>query len=118
MRKAAIRGKRHKYGAIRTTVDGITFASKAEAKRWTYLRLLEKSRTIRMLIRQPRYPLMVGKEYIGDYAADFAYQLLTETGGPWVQVVEDVKGMDTPLSKWKRRHVRAQYGIDVEIVKR
>jgi endonuclease I len=33
------------------------------------------------------------------------------------EAVIDVKGMDTPLSKFKRKCVKAQYGFDVEIVK-
>ena len=31
---------RSKYGAIRTTIDGITFASKAEARRYAELQIL------------------------------------------------------------------------------
>lgn len=28
-------------------------------------------------------------------------------------VVEDVKGFKTPLYKWKKKHVEAQYGITI-----
>src|SRR3990167_2292221 len=33
----------HKYGAVPTVVDGIRFASKKEARRYSVLRLLEKA---------------------------------------------------------------------------
>lgn len=49
---------------------------------------------------------------VGDYRGDFSY--LDYKRG---RIVEDVKGMDTPLSKWKQKHVALQYGITVEIVK-
>jgi len=52
---------------------------------------------------------------IGSYRADFLYDELQ--GDVWVTKVVDVKGYDTPLSAWKRKHVRAQYGVDVQIVR-
>ena len=123
--------KPHKYGAIPTIVDGIRFASKAEARRYSELKLLEQAGQIARLRIQPRFVLCVpqtnlrGESYdcdgpglfsvVGYYLADFCYDELTPTVTRFV--VEDVKGMDTPLSKWKRKHVAAQYGIDVRIVK-
>ena len=46
---------------------------------------------------------------IGRYRADFSYEELTETGGRWDFTVEDVKGFKTPLYRWKKKHVEAQY---------
>ena len=100
-----------KFGARKVTIDGIAFASQAEGNRYAQLKLLERAREIKALGVHPKYPLKVNGVVIGVYTADFAYF----EGGR--QIVEDVKGMDTPLSKWKRKHVAAQYGIDVRIVK-
>ncbi len=111
---AAVVAKRHKYGAEPTAVDGIRFASKAEARRWQELRLLERAGEIADIERQPRFSLAVNGQRLGDYVADFRYRTVRDG----LQVVEDVKGMDTPLSKWKRRHCTAQYGVEVLIVRR
>ena len=118
-----IKGQPSKYRAVRTTVDGVTFASKAEARRYSELRLLEKAGKVWGIELQPRYVLTViggeRKDYahkIGTYVGDFSYYRVDEHGGSWL-TIEDVKGFDTPLSKWKRKHVEAQYGITVQIVK-
>jgi hypothetical protein len=33
------------------------------------------------------------------------------------QIVEDVKGVKTPLFKWKARHFRAQYKRDIRLTR-
>lgn len=107
---------RSKYGAVRTTIDGFTFASKAEARRYHELKMLEKAGEIEGLQLQPRYPLYafdgkLGKAVkIGAYVADFQYQF---TKDPTKGVIEDVKGMKTPMYRWKKRHFEAQYGISI-----
>lgn len=105
---------RSKYGNVRTTVDGVTFASKREAVRWRELRLLEQGKTIHSLQRQVPFPLHVGqavKQPIGTYIADFVYG--TSHGET---IVEDVKGYRTALYRWKRKHVKAEYGIEIQEV--
>ena len=106
--------KRHKYGAKKTSVDGITFDSKAEAKRYGELLLLQKAEEIVDLSMQPEFVLHVRGVRIGKCILDFKYvdYRLQKT------VYEDVKGFDNPLSKWKRKHVEAEYGIKVTILTR
>ena len=104
---------RSKYGAVRTTIDGITFASKAEARRYAELLLLARAGEIRGLELQPRFELSVfgygNDTRIGDYVADFQYQ----RGPKGVLVIEDVKGVKTALYRWKKKHVEAQYNIRI-----
>ena len=102
---------RSKYYAIPTMIDGIRFDSKREAARYGELRLLERLGEITDLRCQPRYELAVLGMRLGEYRADFAY-----TRHGQVQC-EDVKGFDTPLSRWKRKHVQAQYGIAVQVLR-
>lgn len=45
--------RRHKFGAVATVVDGHTFPSKAEARRYQELRLLEKAGQITKLRLRP-----------------------------------------------------------------
>jgi len=108
--------KRSKYRAVKETVDGITFASKAEARRYAELKLLEKAGEIFDLRVQPEYDLCAWQNgnapVVGKYRADFSYlDVRTKCG-----VVEDVKGFRTPLYRWKKKHVEAQYGITVREV--
>lgn len=116
--------KPSKYHAVKTTVDGITFDSAKEARRYQELKLLEKAGKISHLELQPEYLLGVDdgvfptacKVLLGRYRADFRYRTV-----PWDYedpevIVEDVKGMKTPLYRWKKKHVEAQYGIVIREV--
>lgn len=135
--------RRSKYHAKPTTVDGIVFHSAKEARRYAELKLLEKAGQIRNLLLQPRYRLYVhdltvaaklrraaarirGKHdpidpfKIGEYVGDFQYEehgLSASENERWDRVVEDVKGFSTPLYKWKRKHVEAQYGITIREIR-
>ena len=111
---------RSKYGAVRTTIDNITFASKAEARRYSQLKMLEKAGQIRQLKIQPKYPLVfqVGAgghrtANVGDYIADFWY-LRIERGVEY-PVIEDVKSKPTmtPVYRLKKKMVEAIYGITI-----
>ena len=102
---------RNKYRAIPTVIDGIRFASKAEARRYGELKLLKNAGKIRNLELQPKYLLDVGGKRIGTYIADFRYRL------DGVLIVEDVKGFCTPVYKLKKKLVEALYGITITEVK-
>lgn len=117
---AAGGAKPNKYGAKRTVVDGQTFDSRAEARRWQELVVLQRAGKITGLERQVRIPLMAHNgEVIGHYVADAVYFNLDEHGRTTNKVVEDVKGgkaTQTPLFTWKARHFRAQFGFAISIV--
>lgn len=93
---------RSKYGAVRTERDGIKFDSKLEASRWSMLRSLQILGHISDLDRQVKFPLLVSGVKLGDYIADFCYS----EGG--TTVIEDAKGVLTPLCRWKLKHMEAQ----------
>lgn len=99
--------KANKYSAIKTEVDGIIFHSKREAKRYTELRIRQRAGEISGLALQPKYPLEINGIKVGDYIGDFLY---TENGQ---RVVEDTKGVKTPVYKLKRRLMLALYGIEI-----
>ena len=120
----------NKYFAKKTTIDGITFDSKKEAKRYSDLKLLEKAGKISDLEIQVPFELYAvycaNDIKIGKYILDFVYWNI-EAGATLdkaFKVYEDVKGWDkkkkkwlvTPLSAWKKKHVEAQYGITVNYV--
>lgn len=105
------RGAR-KYRNVPTIVDGIRFDSKAEARRYGDLKLLERAGEIRDLRLQPRYPLTVNGVKVCEYRADFAY--LDRTGTP---ITEDVKGVSTKDFIIKAKLFKALLGRDVVLVK-
>ncbi len=101
--------RRNKYGNQRAIVDGITFASKAEARRYGELKLLERAGEIQNLELQPKFALVgIGATKICQYRADFAYQ---QINGPLV--VEDVKGMKTPVYRLKAKLFRDNFGFSI-----
>ena len=118
---------RSKYKAVKTTIDGITFDSKKEAKRYTELKLLEKTGMITHLELQPEYQITINGAKICKYKADFRYftvraennersynskgewQTPTMTGDKEGQIVEDVKGFKTPIYRLKKKLVEASY---------
>ncbi len=108
-----------KYRAKKTVVDGITFDSKAEARRYTELNLLLKSKKIAGLELQPKFELQAGFTHNGkkiqaiNYIADFAY-IECDTGA---SVVEDVKGVRTKEFNIKYKLFLKKYPyIDFRIV--
>jgi hypothetical protein len=109
--------KASKYGNKRVEVDGITFDSQAEAKRYAELKLLEKAGQISGLRIQPRFPFYyqpakgMTSELIFTYVADFSY--VDNVPPHPMTVVEDVKGFRTPLYLLKKKLIEAQYGIAI-----
>lgn len=101
--------KESKYHARKTVVDGIKFHSAKEARRYSELKMLEKSGGIRDLKLQVKFPLDVQGVHICNYVCDFHY-LDIEKGDI---VVEDSKGMRTPEYKLKRKLMLAIYGIEI-----
>lgn len=96
------------------------FDSQREADRFAELDLMVRAGVIKELRCQ--VPLILrcgGTEVKSDkgrtlkYLADFEYWDNEAEKRRW----EDVKGYDTPLSKLKRAMIRAEYGIEVEIVR-
>lgn len=127
---------RSKYGATKTTVDGVVFDSKREAHRYQELKLMQQSGQIRELRWQPRYVLFAlvlekpnlrdanagtisqRRHVVCEYIADFEY-LTAEPGFDvvrWYPVVEDVKSPATQrkeVYRLKRKLFEAQYGITI-----
>ncbi len=98
----------NKYSAVKTEIDGIVFASKKEARRYQELKLLQKAKKIHMLELQPKFPIVINKVKVCTYIADFEYM---ENG---FRIIEDVKGMKTPVYRLKKKLVQAVYGIEVK----
>ena len=97
---------RQKYGNRRTEVDGITFDSAKEARRYQALKLLEAAGKISELKVHPHWFCVVNGVLVCKYVADFSYL----DGERWF-VCEDVKGIRTPVYRLKRALMAACHGI-------
>jgi len=97
--------RRHKYNARKMIVDGITFSSGKEARRYQELRLLEAAGEISDLQLQKVYELIPKgiDERAATYRADFTYM---EAGK---KIIEDVKGIKTPVYILKRKLMKFRF---------
>lgn len=107
----------NKYGNKKWELDGQTFDSQREARRYQELRWLLRMGLISDLRRQVPYELLPSQKRGGKvverpvkYIADFVY---TENGE---EVVEDAKGMRTKEYVIKRKLMLWQYGIQIREV--
>ncbi|HEA67830.1 MAG TPA: DUF1064 domain-containing protein [Desulfobacterales bacterium] len=97
---------RHKFNAQITVRNGIKFHSKKEAEYYDMLKLLQKDGTVLFFLMQTRFHLPGNIKYLCDF------QIFYSDGR--VQFI-DVKGMDTPLSKTKRKMVEQLYPVRIDI---
>lgn len=100
----------NKYKAKKTVVDNITFDSKKEANRYCELKLLERAKVISNLQLQVPYILIPKSKYghAIKYVADFVYEENNKI------VIEDVKGVKTPVYRIKKRLMAEQFGIVIK----
>lgn len=111
----------NKYGAKKTEIDGITFASKHEAERYIELKCMERAHLISDLQLQRVFTLIgVQRDKEGKiierpckYIADFAYK---DKNGSLI--VEDAKSpaTRTDVYKIKRKLMLSIYGIRIQEV--
>lgn len=108
--------KRSKHRNIKTEIDGITFDSKKEARRYLDLREQQRAGAISGLLTQFRYTICIKDkeetyQHICDYIADFTYQ---DRDGK--VIVEDVKSSHTrkmDVYRIKKKLMKVVLGIDI-----
>lgn len=100
------------------TIDGILFASKMEATRYTQLKLLEKAGEIKELILQPKYLLLPAFERNGEhflainYVADFSYYDCKTKK----RVAEEIKGYETDSWKIKKKLFHYRHNMELRVL--
>ena len=104
-----------KYNNRKVCIDGVVFDSKREAARYRELKLLERAGEIAELRLQVPFTLLPKQpgEQAVKYIADFSY---LDKRQDWAQVVEDTKGVKTPLYVVKRKLMLQVYGIKIKEV--
>jgi hypothetical protein len=101
-----------KYGNVHTHFNGRWFDSIHEARRAQTLQILERGNVISNVRYQVPFELVPkqGKIKPVRYVADFVY----ESGS--TLVVEDAKGMKTPVYRLKKKLMLFVHGIDIQEV--
>lgn len=108
--------KMNKYKAKLTEIDGIKFGSQKEAKRYLYLKQLEKNGEIKQLNCKTRYKIIDKNDKFraAYYEDDFSYF----KDGKFI--IEDVKGYKGGKSytvfMLKKKIMYDKYGIEVQEV--
>ena len=92
-----------KYRAARVRLDGHTFHSGKEARRYSKLCFLAHYELIKDLDIQPPFPIIVNEKKIKTVYFDFAYTYDGE------RYFEDVKGVKTDMFKLNWKLVTALY---------
>lgn len=104
--------KPHKYRAKPMVFDGHRFDSTAEAKYYAELKLRERAGELSEIEVHPEFSVNINGIHVCMVVIDFAY-LDCHRRKHFI----DVKGIDTPLSKLKRKLIFAVHDINVEIVR-
>lgn len=110
----------NKYHARKVTIDGIEFDSRAEGRRYLFLKSEQEAGRISDLKDHPRFRLLDGFDWNGkhykpvNFSPDFQY---VENGKT---IVEDVKGGPTRtaaftlrLKLWIRQHPESDWDFRV-----
>ena len=107
-----------KYHSRKITVDGMTFDSHKEARRYWELHLMQRAGEISDLRTQVKYTLIPaqkkpsgGTERAVTYTADFVYR--DKAGN---EIVEDAKGVRTQQYIIRRKLMLHVYGVEIKEV--
>lgn len=95
---------RHKFNAKKTELDGITFPSKKEAKRYKELKMLKDSSEVLFYLRQVPFHLPGNVRYVCDFMVFWSNGEIT---------IEDVKGMKTDMYIVKKKILEDTYPIHI-----
>jgi len=97
-----------KYSAKKTPcAHGHVHDSKIEAARCNDLHGLQQTGNISRLEMQPEFRISIDGRHVCTYRADFAYFVSD------CRIVEDVKGVLTPVYRLKKKLVEAMHGVVV-----
>jgi len=94
------------------TIDGITFDSKGEMKRYLDLKLAQKAGEIKDLQLQYEFPVQIDGKHYCTYTADFSY-IEARTGKA---IYEDTKSTGTakdPAYRLRKKAAELYYGVKI-----
>lgn len=102
--------KPSKYRNVKTEVNGVLFDSKKEATRYKQLLAMIHANIISHLQIQVPFKIAMDGKLICTYKADFVYM---SNGN---RIVEDCKGVKTPVYNLKKKLMKAFHGVEIKEV--
>ena len=99
---------KNKYNAVKTVVDNITFASKAEAEYYRQLKYGQHIGTISYFLRQVPFTLPGGTKYIVDFMVFYKNQSASFV---------DIKGVITTAFIRSKKQVVELYPVKITALK-
>jgi hypothetical protein len=106
-----------RYGNVKTTVDGITFDSKMEARFYEFVKELRMTGKIGAFEMQVKYEIFPAYTFNGkkvrkvEYVADFVVYHHDGT-----EEIIDVKGVETDVFKLKRKMFEYKYQKPIKCI--
>lgn len=97
-----------KFKNIKTKIDGLTFDSKLESKRYEELKILKLSGMVKDYQMQVKFPIVYNGFLICTYKADF---VVSWSNGE--KTIEDCKGVKTPVYNLKKKLLKIILGIEI-----
>ncbi len=101
-----------KYNAKKVIINSIEFDSKVEGQRYIFLLEQQRNGLISSLELQRKFEIEINGQFICSYCADFCY--IQKVDDIPVFIVEDVKGMKTPVYRLKKKMLKASLGYDIK----
>ena len=105
--------KEQKYNAKSVVSGGVRYASTKEYDRFQELAMKQKVGLIRGLKRQVIFRFIHNGIHVGKYVADATYYEPANGRKAWDLVVEDSKGIRTPLYRRSKKMMLAFFGIEI-----
>jgi hypothetical protein len=104
--------KKSKFGNEKITIDGWTFDSKLEGRRYQELKLLQQVGKVRYFLCQVPFRLPGHVIFRVDFMIQWGSGLYD--GGV---TFEDTHGADTDIKKLKLKQVKDLYGVEVTLIR-
>ena len=101
----------NKYGAIKTTVRGVRCDSKLEAMHYMYLLSKQRTGSVGHIKTHPEWTITFHGKKICRVILDFQFSDAKSGKTRYI----DSKGVDTAISRLKRKLLEAQEGFKVEV---
>jgi Protein of unknown function (DUF1064) len=103
--------RRQKYNNKKIKIDGISFDSLKEGRRYEELKLLVESGEIEDLVCHPKFPIVINGKKVCSVLLDFSYFLVRQQE----TIFEDVKSKATAtsISKLKKKMCEASHSIEI-----
>lgn len=113
--RASVAKAASKFGNQKVLIDGRTFDSRLEGRRYEQLKQLQAAGEVDHFLCQVPFWIAPGVRYVVDFMIVWKSRFHSNSADQWV-VYEDVKGHLTQTSRTKIKTVEHLYGVQIKIL--